>query len=648
MSNSTLPSTATITNGKSTYSEDMAQKIIDAALSTPAGSPEKEFVDRYHDRGRPIEHGAQLADRVQVRIDAVAKRGTSRRRGLRRVTALEAGPPDLQDLRVGCEGAGPGRNPVPGREALGMRSEWSVRSKGLALFTSLAAVLVVVGNASSSRAQVRLTVAPRECQASLAGLDLQTVTIPQLTKGLAKGRITSRELVDAYLTRISAYDGKLNSIRALNPGAVRIAAKLDAERAAGRLRGPLHGIPVLLKDNIGTLDMPTTAGSIALEGSIPLHAATITKKLEDAGAIILGKTNLSEFANWVDLSMPSGYSSLGGQVVNPYAFATTPSGSSSGSGVAGTMAFAAGTVGTETSGSILSPSGANSLVGIKPTTGLLSRYGILPLAPSFDTPGPMTRTVTDAAVMLGAMAGVDPKDPRTEESAADTEGDYTGYLDASALDGTRIGYNPDDGSPLFDAALKVLEEQGATLVESDSLADTSLVGLTEIAEIPNEFKASLNAYLANETPDTLRVRTLSDIIEYNEQHPDKVKYGQGLLIASDATPGVDNAATQAGARVTIESSKAAIDAALLAGDLDAIVAPGSTYANVGAAAGYPTVIVPAGYSANGTRPFGLSFLGTGYSEPTLIGFAYDYEQASKLRTPPTEANPGLVPARCGK
>lgn len=529
-----------------------------------------------------------------------------------------------------------------------MHTGRTFRLRSFALLTSVATVAVIAGTVGPGAAQIRLTTPSRDCRPSVAGLDLQTVTIPELTKALADGRITSRKLVETYLARIRAYDGKLNSIRALNPGALRIASKLDAERKAGHVRGPLHGIPILLKDNIGTLDMPTTAGSIALEGSIPLHAATITKKLEDAGAIVLGKTNLSEFANWVDLSMPSGYSSLGGQVLNPYAFADTPSGSSSGSGVAGTMAFAAGAVGTETSGSILSPSGANSVVGIKPTTGLLSRYGILPLAPSFDTPGPMTRTVTDAAVMLGVMAGVDPKDPRTEESAEATETDYTQYLKTSALQGARIGYNPDEGSELFDNALKVLEEQGATLVETDKLANTSLAGLTEIGEIPNEFKASLNAYLAQETPDTLRVRTLGDIIEYNDQHPDKVKYGQNLLIASNATPGVDNPATQAAATATIESSKAAIDAALLADDLDAIATPGSTYANVGAAAGYPTVIVPAGYGGAGSKPFGLSFLGTGYSEPTLIGFAYAYEQAARLRVPPTDTNAALVPERCGR
>src|SRR5688572_8876535 len=300
----------------------------------------------------------------------------------------------------------------------------------LASFVVLAGMTIAGGTTVTAAA-----VPARECRPSLAGLDLQTVTIPQLQKALASGKTTSRDLVRAYLTRIAAYDETVNSIRALNPGALEIAGKLDAERRAGQARGPLHGIPVLLKDNINTTDMPTTAGSIALKGSVPLTEATITTKLEDAGAIILGKTNLSEFANWVALGMPNGYSSLGGQVRNAYSLGD-PSGSSSGSGVAGSMAFAAGTVGTETSGSILSPSMANSLVGIKPTTGLLSRYGIIPLAPSFDTPGPMTRTVTDAAVLLGAMAGVDEKDERTADSG-DAPTDYSKHLDDAALKGTR-------------------------------------------------------------------------------------------------------------------------------------------------------------------------------------------------------------------
>jgi amidase len=508
------------------------------------------------------------------------------------------------------------------------------------LLTSLVALacLAFAGAAGGSTASAA---AAKQCHPSVAGLDLQRATIPQLQKALRSGKLTSRELVKAYLARIDAYDQQVNSIRALNPKSLKLARQRDAERRAGHIRGPLHGIPVLLKDNINTRDMPTTAGSIALKGSIPLTEATITKKLEQAGAIILGKTNLSEFANWVDLNMPNGYSSLGGQVRNAYTFGD-PSGSSSGSGVAGSMAFATGTVGTETSGSILSPSMANSLVGIKPTTGLLSRYGILPLAPSFDTPGPMTRTVTDAAIMLGAMAGVDKKDERTADSG-EAPSNYTKFLKTDALKKARLGYSPQDLSSngLFQKALDVLKKHGATLVETDNLANTSLVGLSEIGLIPNEFKASLNQYLADQTPDSLRVRTLSDIIAYNEQHPDEVKYGQSLLIASDAMPGIYHPAS---AQATIQSARAAIDATLVADDLDAIVAPGNTYANVSAAAGYPTVIVPAGYS--GPNPFGLSFLADGFSEPRLISFAYAYEQATRLRVPPTDMNNLLVPKGC--
>jgi amidase len=407
-----------------------------------------------------------------------------------------------------------------------------------------------------------------------------------------------------------------------------------------------------LKDNVNTTNMPTTAGSQALRGSVPLHDATITKKLEKAGAVILGKLNLSEFAGWVDLSMPPGYSSLGGQVVNPYNFGD-PSGSSAGSGVAGTMAFAAATVGTETSGSILSPSNANSLVGIKPTTGLVSRYGILPLAPSFDTAGPMARNVTDAATLLTALAGVDKKDARTAESEGEAI-DYTQILSTEALKGVRLGYSPQDRDDLasehqklFDKSLAVLEKQGATLVETDNLNGSSSGGLAEIAAIPNEFKWSLNAYLQEETREDLRVRTLSDIVAYNNEHPEKMKYGQGLLEASDATAGTNDPASQAQAQASIEAARTAIDGTLTADDLDAIVAPGPMYANVSASAGYPTVIVPQGYTGQGRNPFGLSFLSTAYAEPELIGYAYDYEQATKLRRSPTAVNKALVPKRCG-
>ncbi|HEX2239833.1 MAG TPA: amidase family protein, partial [Actinomycetota bacterium] len=377
----------------------------------------------------------------------------------------------------------------------------------------------------------------------------------------------------------------------------------------------------------------------------------------DTGAIILGKLNLSEFAGWVSLSMPPGYSSLGGQVLNPYDFAASPSGSSSGSGVAGTMAFAAGTVGTETSGSILSPSDANSAVGIKPTVGLLSRAGILPLSPTFDTPGPITRNVTDAALMLGVMAGIDENDPATAESEGQTpeSNDYTEFLKTDALEGVRLGYSEEDLQELsgdqrevFEAALAELEEQGATLVATDLLYYGKNVGLLEIAAIPNEFKTSLNQYLAEQTDDDLRVRTLSDIVAYNEKHPDRFPYGQNLLEISDMTLGNENEpATIASRTSAIVASRAAIDGTLLANDLDAfVVVPGNSYANVSAAARYPTVQVPAGYVLDGRRPLGLSFLGSAYDEPQLISFAYDYEQATRHRIPATSVNKELLRIGC--
>src|SRR4051794_37723306 len=370
---------------------------------------------------------------------------------------------------------------------------------------SLASVLLALVVAAVPTAAPAAT----DCVRSVAGLDLQTVTIPQLQEALASGRITSADLVDAYFARIAAYDGKLNAIRVVAGRAHEQAAALDAERRAGHVRGPLHGIPLLLKDNYNTTDMPTTAGSIALEGVVPKHEATATAKLRAAGAIILGKAELSEFAGWVDLSMPPGYSSLGGQVVNANDFTYTPSGSSAGSGVAASMALAAATLGTETSGSILSPSDANGDVGVKTTLGLASRYDILPLAPDFDVPGPLVRTVTDAAVMLGAIAGPDAHDPATAGAAAHLPpgGDYTAGLRADAVRGVTLTYSQDDHDglepprqALMDAGLERLRALGAKIVPSHTLGGSESAGLTEIGAIPNEFKASLNRYLAEEMP----------------------------------------------------------------------------------------------------------------------------------------------------
>jgi amidase len=496
--------------------------------------------------------------------------------------------------------------------------------------------LVVLLPVATALGPARAYGAPGDWLGKLKGVDLQQASVLDLQQAMAKRRLTSVDLVQAYLARIKRYDlgnVKLNSVRQLNPRAVADAARLDAERRKGKIRGPLHGIPVLLKDNVGTREVPTTAGSIALAGSIPLHEATVTAKLKAAGAVILGKTNLSEFANWVDLSMPNGYSSLGGQVVNAYTEGD-PSGSSSGSGVAGSMAFAAVTIGTETSGSILSPSHANGLVGVKPTLGLASGAGIIPLAPDFDVPGPMVRTVTDAAAILGAIA---------TDAAHVPAGGYLPALKKDALKGVRLGVPSGTGSPVLEQAKADLRKAGATLVATDTLGTTGLVGIAEIGLIPNEFKWSLNEYLAKETVPNLRVRTLHDIVEYNKAHTDKVKYGQKLLEASDASPGSGPLATTSAVPVQ-KSSQAAVDSALLADDLDAIVELGPFNANIGAAAGYPTVIVPAGLT--GDAPQGLSFLGPAYAEAKLLGYAYAYEQVSRRRVPPTSVNTDLLPPRC--
>jgi amidase len=520
----------------------------------------------------------------------------------------------------------------------------------------LSALLAAAVAATAGSAPDRAAAAT-QCVNGVAGQDLQTATIPDLERAMGRGRVTSAQLVDAYESRIAAYDSagpKLNAIRDLNPSAREQAAELDAERAVGHVRGPLHGIPVLLKDNYGTSDEPTTAGSIALEGVVPKDDATVVKRLRDAGAVILGKANMSEFAGWVDLNMPAGYSSLGGQVINAHDPAFSPSGSSAGPGVAASMAFSGATLGTETSGSIVSPSDANGDVGVKTTLGLVSRFGILPLAPDFDVPGPIVRSVTDAAVVLGAIAGPDPKDPLTAGAAAHLPpgGDYTKSLRTDALKGARLAYSQDahdslddEHRALFDAGIERLRKLGATVVPVSSF-DSENAGLAEIAAVPNEFKASLNRYLAEQMPGA-RVHSLSDIIAYNDQHPDRVKYGQSLLQASDATPGREEL-FPAQAEPSHASARASIDGALAEGQADAIITPGNAHANVGAAAGYPTVIEPLGYTDGGRHPFGIGFLGPAFSEPKLLGYAYAYEQAAHARVIPNAVNPAVAAVPCDR
>jgi amidase len=518
----------------------------------------------------------------------------------------------------------------------------------------LLAAAVAVSGATAGEAAVPATA----CVRSIAGLDLQTATIAQAQRAMAAGRVTSAQLVDAYGARIAAYDAagpKLNSIRQLNPAAHAQAEALDAERKAGHVRGPLHGIPVLLKDNYGTADQPTTAGSIALDGVVPKDDSTVTRRLREAGAVILGKANLSEFAGWVDLNMPAGYSSLAGQVINAHDPEFTPSGSSAGSGVAASMAFSGASMGTETSGSILSPSDANGVVGVKTTLGLVSRFGILPLAPDFDVPGPMVRSVTDAALMLGAIAGPDGHDPATAGAASHLPpgGDYAAGLRTDALKGARLAYSQDaydslddEHRALFDAGIERVKRLGAEVVAVESMR-AEYSGLAEIGAIPNEFKASLNRYLAEQMPDA-PVHSLSEIIAFNDQHPDRVKYGQGLLQASDASPGREELFGPQ-AEPSRESARQTIDAALEEGQADAVLTPGNAHANVGAAAGYPTVIEPLGYTDGGKHPFGIGFLGPAYSEPALLGFAYAYEQDAHARVAPDTVNAavGAVPCADG-
>src|SRR3954451_13543556 len=526
------------------------------------------------------------------------------------------------------------------------------RTRGLVV---AAAVLAAGAPAAAHTAGAEAGKGPRDCTRSTHGFDPETATIPEIARALRDGRMTSVRLTRAYLARIKAFDhGKavdVNAIRTVTDDALVQARAADRRISHGHARGLMDGVPVILKDNVGTRDAPTTAGSIALARNVPQHEATIVKKFRAAGAVILAKTNLSEFANWVDLSMPNGYSSLGGQVHNPYN-GGDPSGSSSGSGAGEALGYAAAAIGTETSGSILSPSDVESLVGIKPTVGLVSRYGVIPLAQSFDTAGPMARNVTDAALMLQTIAGRDPKDAPYDEAPGGppVRPDYISALKPGALKGARLGYSTNDipggqQGVVFTRALADLKRAGATLVETDTLSNTANAGLVELGVIPNEFKYGVNNYLATEAGPGLPVKNMNDIVVYNQQHSDKVKYGQSLIIASDATPGVyDEPSAIASRTATIESARYATDSVMRDNQIDAYVTPGANYANIGAAAGYPTVIVPGGMA--GSTPMGIGFLGSAWTERSLLALAFDYERVSHRRVQPTAFNSALTSIAC--
>ncbi len=490
--------------------------------------------------------------------------------------------------------------------------------------------------------------------------DLDEKTIGDLAEGMKSGRYTARSIAESYIARIEAVDRKgpaLHCVIELNPDALSIADALDRERKEKGPRGPLHGIPVLIKDNIDTSDrMGTTAGSLALVGSKPPEDAFLVKQLRRSGAVILGKTNLSEWANIRSSRSTSGWSGRGGLTKNPYALDRNTSGSSSGSAAAVTANLCTVAVGTETDGSIVSPSSINGIVGIKPTVGLVSRTGIIPISHSQDTAGPMARTVRDAAMLLGALAGFDGEDRATEESRGKAPADYTGHLDAKGLKGARIGVVRkyfgflDKVDVVINRALEVLKAQGAVLVDPADIETIGKFDDTENLVLLYELKADLNAYLARLGPGA-PVHTLKEIIEYNERNKNREMpyFAQEMFIKAEAkgplTEKEYQDALEADRRL---ARKEGIDAVMDKFNLDALAAPtggpawvtdlidgdhfigGSSSA--AAVAGYPSVTVPAGLVFG--LPVGISFFGRAWSESTLIRLAYAYEQATRNRRGP--------------
>jgi amidase len=516
-------------------------------------------------------------------------------------------------------------------------------------------------------------------------LDLADTSLSELQAVLAARETSASELVRAYLARIEAYDRAgpaLNSVRELNPDALAIAAGLDGKRPTKRR--PLAGIPILVKDNIATGDRQhTTAGSLALADAGAKADAPLVARLRAAGAVILGKANLTEFANIMAIDMPSGYSSRGGQVKNPYAPAlderltpiVSPGGSSSGSAVAVAAGFCAAAIGTETSGSLLSPATQNGLVTVKPTVGLISRSGVIPISHSQDTAGPLTRTVRDAAILLNVLAARDPKDPATRHLQRPP--DYTAFLDADGLKGARIGIPADPTDPGRDVFYKplspraaavmgdviaLLEDRGATIIR-DNFPELGIVGgpgtsMGIISRNPEsetegeivyrpvvfvyELKSDLNLYLRDWATET-KIKTLADIIAFNTAHADRaLRFGQDILLAAEATRGDLSELEYRSARASgIRAAKVeGLDAYLDAHRLDAVLFPGTRGAHIAARAGYPSVQVPAGFvsSVDGKEtpdyPLGATFCGRAWSEPTLLRLAYAFEQASRARRAP--------------
>ena len=491
----------------------------------------------------------------------------------------------------------------------------------------------------------------------LKKVDLNEVTIDELQQKMQSGELTSKSITEWYLKKIAETDKdgpKLNSVIEVNPDAVIIAEVLDYERKNGKVRGPMHGIPVLIKDNINTADkMMTTAGSLALAGNIASKDAFIVKLLRESGAVLLGKTNLSEFANFRSTHSTSAWSSRGGQTKCPYILNRNPSGSSAGSGSAAAANLCAVAIGTETDGSIVSPASVNGLVGIKPTVGLWSRSGIIPISATQDTAGPMARTVKDAAILLSAICGTDRADAVTRNSEGKTHKDYTAFLDRNSLKGKRLGIeksfskgNPDVVN-LLNKTIALLKEKGATIVEVDLLKSIYAIGEAENTILHYEFKDGLNKYLASANA---KVKSLKEVIDYNNQNEALTMpfFKQETLISSEKKGSLDSKEYK-NALIKSTSSRQIIDKMVQQYKLDAICGTtnglaccidlingdydtGFSLSSPAAMAGYPHVTVPMGFVHD--LPVGFSFFGTAYSEPALISMAYAFEQATMVRKAP--------------
>jgi amidase len=564
----------------------------------------------------------------------------------------------------------PKRNPelpageIPGRKESSAKDRVPsvpARRKFLraSLIGGVAAVAVTAVKPGTTHAHER-SAPSRPPADEISTFEFDEITITDLQDAMKSGKHTARSITEKYLARIGQIDKQgpaINSVIELNPDAQAIAEALDKERKEKGVRGPLHGIPVLIKDNIDTADkMMTTAGSLALLGSRPSKDATVAQKLREAGAVIVGKTNLSEWANIRSGHSTSGWSGRGGQTKNPYALDRNPCGSSSGSGAAVSANLCAAAIGTETDGSIVCPSSSNGLVGIKTTVGLVSRTGIIPISHSQDGAGPMCRTVRDAAIVLGVLTGIDEQDVATFDSREHSYTDYLQFLKVDGLRGARIGvvrktfgFN-EKVDKIMEDALDTMKKQGAILVDPAPIETAGKFGDSEFMVLLYELKADLNAYLARLGPNA-PVRTLKDIIDFNERNRKKEMpyFGQDTFLkAQEKGPLTTQEYLDALAKNHQLARKEGIDATMDKNNLDALVGPtggpawltdhingdsfGGGSASAAAVAGYPNITVPAGF-VNGL-PVGISFFGRAWSEPVLVRLAFAFEQATNVRKPP--------------